>query len=181
VVHGFLTECYWARGITRDVVERSIRHSLCFGIYHEGAQVGFARVITDHATFAYLADVFVLPAHRGHGLGKWLMECIVSHRELQGLRRFMLGTRDAHGLYAQFGFAPPRNPAIWMEIHNDGVYQPTGRAVDAEGGRRPVGGVGGSEAPLRRAAPGPNVAGREPERPWGDVPPHLDTTEIHKP
>ena len=124
VVHGFLTESYWARGISRDVVERSIRHSLCFGIYHQGLQVGFARVITDHATFAYLADVFVVPAHRGRGLGKWMMECIVSHRDLQALRRFLLGTRDAHGLYAQFGFAPPRNPSIWMEIHNEKVYQP---------------------------------------------------------
>ena len=124
VVHGFLTECYWAAGISRDVVERSIRHSLCFGIYEEGAQVGFARVITDHATFAYLADVFVLPAHRGKGLSKWLMECVLAHPELQGLRRFLLGTRDAHGLYAQFGFTPPKRPAIWMEIHNERVYQP---------------------------------------------------------
>ena len=124
VVHGFLTESYWASGISREVVERSVRHSLCFGLYRDGVQVGFARVITDHATFAYLADVFVLPAHRGRGLGKWLMECILSHRDLQGLRRFLLGTRDAHGLYSQFGFAPPRRPGIWMEIHNERVYQP---------------------------------------------------------
>ena len=124
VVHGFLAESYWAAGIPRDVVERSIRHSLCFGIYHQGAQVGFARVITDHATFAYLADVFVLPAHRGRGLSKWMMECVLSHPELQGLRRFLLATRDAHGLYAQFGFTPPRRPAIWMELHNERVYQP---------------------------------------------------------
>ena len=124
VVHGFLTECYWAQGISREVVERSLRHSLCFGIYREGFQVGFARVITDRATFAYLADVFVVTAHRGRGLSKFLMECILSHPELQGLRRFLLGTRDAHGLYARFGFAPPRRPAIWMEIHDERVYQP---------------------------------------------------------
>lgn len=127
-VHAFLADSYWARGISRDVVERSIRHSLCFGIYDGDAQVGFARVVTDHATFAYLADVFVVPAHRGRGLAKWLMECIVAHPDLQGLRRFLLGTRDAHGLYARFGFGPPRNPAIWMEIHDERAYMPSERS-----------------------------------------------------
>ena len=108
LIHRWLSEqSYWARGIPRDVVERSIEGSLSFGIYHQTqGQVGFARVITDRATFAYLADVFVLEAHRGKGLSKRLMQAIVDHPDLQGLRRWMLGTRDAHGLYAQFGFGP---------------------------------------------------------------------------
>lgn len=122
VVHRFLADCYWASGIPREVVERSIRHSLCFGVYHAGAQVGFGRVITDRATFAYLADVFVLEAHRGRGLSKFMMECVVGHPELQGLRRFLLGTADAHGLYARFGFAAPRRPEIWMEKHDADAY-----------------------------------------------------------
>jgi GNAT superfamily N-acetyltransferase len=123
VVHGFLCESYWARGIPRHLVERSIRHSLCFGVYRGDAQVGFARVITDRATFAYLADVFVVDAHRGRGLSNFLMECVVAHPELQGLRRFLLGTRDAHALYARYGFAAPRKPEIWMEKHDPEVYQ----------------------------------------------------------
>jgi 5'-phosphate synthase pdxT subunit len=122
VVHGFLRECYWARGIPRALVERSVRGSRCFGVYHGGEQVGFARVITDAATFAYLADVFILPAHRGRGLAKRLLARIKSHPELQGLRRWLLGTRDAHGLYRQFGFAPPSDPSLWMEIHDRDVY-----------------------------------------------------------
>ena len=122
VVHGYLRESYWARGIPRAVVERSLRGSLCFGVYHRGTQVGFARVISDRATFAYLADVFILPAHRGRGLSKRLLARIKAHPELQGLRRFMLGTRDAHGLYRQFGFAPPSDPSLWMEIHDREVY-----------------------------------------------------------
>jgi GNAT superfamily N-acetyltransferase len=134
VVHGFLAESYWAAGITREVVERSVRHSLCFGIFHDGGQVGFARVVTDHATFAYLADVFVLPAHRGRGLAAWMMECILAHPDLQGLRRFLLATRDAHGLYSRFGFAPPRNAAVWMEIHDDRIYDPTRTTADSHHG-----------------------------------------------
>ena len=122
VVHRFLADSYWARGIPRDVVERSIRHSLCFGVYHGDAQVGFGRVVTDRATFAYLADVFVLEAHRGRGLSKFLMECVVGHPELQGLRRFLLGTADAHGLYARYGFTAPGRPEIWMEKHDADVY-----------------------------------------------------------
>ena len=129
VVYGFLTECYWARGIPRETVERSIRHSLCFGIYHGRDQVGFGRVITDHATFAYLADVFVVERHRGRGLSKFLMDCVVAHPELQGLRRFLLGTRDAHRLYARYGFAPPRKPEIWMEKHDADVYARSRDAV----------------------------------------------------
>ena len=97
---------YWAPGIPRATVERAIQHSLCFSLLHGTQQVGFARVITDRTTFAYLADVYVLEAHRGKGLAKWLVATILQHADLQGLRRFMLATRDAHGLYSQFGFGP---------------------------------------------------------------------------
>jgi GNAT superfamily N-acetyltransferase len=126
VVHGFLTECYWAKGISRDVVARSIENSLCFGVYAEGTQVGFARVISDFATFAYIGDVFVLESLRGRGLGKWLMECIIKHPRLQGLRRWSLVTRDGHGLYSQFGFEPLKKPRNYMELHRPDVYQQTG-------------------------------------------------------
>lgn len=123
VIHGFLTSCYWAKGIPREVVARSIEHSLCFGVYDGGgAQVGFARVISDFATVAYLGDVFVLETHRGRGLSKFLMESITQHPELQGLRRWILLTRDAHELYAQFGFTPIARPANYMELHNPDVY-----------------------------------------------------------
>lgn len=122
VIHGFLTTSYWAKNISRDLVERSIRHSLCFGIFHNGAQIGFARVISDFATFAYLADVFVLPEHRGKGVSKQLMETILEHRDLQGLRRFLLATLDAHGLYAQFGFEPLDHPERYMSIHRPNPY-----------------------------------------------------------
>ncbi|WP_298710643.1 GNAT family N-acetyltransferase [Chitinophaga sp.] len=105
VIHRYLSEdSYWAQDIPVSLVETSIEHSLCFGMYHEGEQVGFARVVTDYATFGYLADVFVLPAHRGQGLSKWLMEVILSHPGLQQLRRMMLMTQDAQGLYEQYGF-----------------------------------------------------------------------------
>ncbi len=123
VVHEFLTHSYWAAGISREIVARSIENSLCFGIYRNDQQVGFARVISDYATFAYLADVFVLEAFRGKGLSKWLMQCIVEHPDLQGLRRWVLGTKDAHVLYAQFGFKPLQSPGIFMEIHNPDVYK----------------------------------------------------------
>lgn len=126
VVHGFLTECYWAKGIPREVVARSIENSLCFGVYAEGKQVGFARVISDYATYAYIGDVFVVECFRGRGLGKWLMECIMQHPRLQGLRRWSLVTSDAHGLYAQFGFDPLKKPQNYMELHRPGVYQQTG-------------------------------------------------------
>lgn len=122
VVHNFLTNCYWARGIPLATVKRSIQHSLCFGVYKSSRQVGFARVITDYATFAYLADVFVLEAHRGEGLSKWLMECIVGHPELQGLRRWALVTRDAEALYRKFGFEEIRLPQIWMVRQDPEVY-----------------------------------------------------------
>lgn len=123
VIHGYLSgQSYWAAGIPRDVVERSLRGSLCFGLYDDDPQIGFARVVTDRATFAYLADVFVLPAHRGHGLAGWMMSCVLSHPDLQGLRRFHLGTRDAHGLYARHGFAPLRDPGMFMEIYRPDPY-----------------------------------------------------------
>jgi GNAT superfamily N-acetyltransferase len=127
VVYGFLTECYWAKGIPRDVVARSIENSLCFGLYAQGKQVGFARVISDYATYAYIGDVFVLDSFRGKGLGKWLMECIMQHPRLQGLRRWSLVTRDAHGLYAQLGFEPLKKPQNYMELHRPDVYQRTGQ------------------------------------------------------
>jgi GNAT superfamily N-acetyltransferase len=124
VVHDYLTNCYWAKGIPREVVERSIEHSLCFGIYEQsGAQVGFARVVSDFATVAYLGDVFVLESHRGGGLSKWLMECITQHPALQNLRRWILLTRDAHGLYSKFGFTAVKSPDRYMELHRPDVYQ----------------------------------------------------------
>jgi GNAT superfamily N-acetyltransferase len=116
VVHGFLTGSYWAAGIPREVVERAVWGSLCFGAYLGGQQAGFARVISDGATFAYVSDVFVLPSHRGRGVGKLLMAAIMAHPDLQGLRRWTLATRDAHGLYRQFGFSEPRHPERVMEI-----------------------------------------------------------------
>jgi GNAT superfamily N-acetyltransferase len=122
VVHAFLREAYWARGISREVVERSVRGSLCFGLFEWERQVGFARVITDGATFAYLADVFVLPGRRGRGLAQWLMECVLAHPGLQGLRRFLLFTRDAHGLYARYGFAALDRPEFAMSIYRPDAY-----------------------------------------------------------
>jgi GNAT superfamily N-acetyltransferase len=124
VIHGFLTNCYWANGIPREVVARSIKHSLCFGIYDgSGAQVGFARVISDFATVAYLGDVFVLKSHRGRRLSTWMMECIIQHPRLQGLRRWILLTRDAHGLYEKFGFTPLKAPERYMELHRADRYE----------------------------------------------------------
>lgn len=122
VIHGFLVESYWAKGIPRETVARSIRGSLCFALRDGSRQVGFARVISDCATIAYLGDVFVLPEYRGRGLGKWLVECVMSHPELQGMRRWMLGTRDAHELYRRFGFTPLAEPAKMMERRNWNVY-----------------------------------------------------------
>ena len=126
VIHGFLTNCYWAKGIPLEVVARSIEHSLCFGIYHEtGAtfrQVGFARVISDFATIAYLGDVFVIESYRGRGLSKWMMQCIMQHPEVQGLRRWILLTRDAHGLYSQLGFTALKSAESYMELHYPDVY-----------------------------------------------------------
>jgi GNAT superfamily N-acetyltransferase len=124
VIHGFLTNCYWAKGIPRETVARSIEHSLCFGIYDgSGSQVGFARVISDFATIAYLGDVFVLDSHRGRGLSRWLLECIMQHPALQGMRRWILLTRDAHGLYSKFGFTPLKSAGSYMELHRPDVYE----------------------------------------------------------
>ena len=123
VIHRFLTESYWAAGIPMETVKRSIEYSLPFGLFKADRQVGFARVVTDYATFAYVADVFVLEEHRGEGLSKWLMEVIVSHPELQGLRRWMLATRDAHGLYRKYGFEVVKQPERWMERHRRSVYE----------------------------------------------------------
>ena len=115
-VHRYLTaESYWAAGIPLDVVIRSIEHSLCFGLYRGAQQAGFARVITDYATFGYLADVFVLEPHRGRGLSKWMISVIRNHPDLLGFRRWMLATRDAHGLYTQFGFTPLSSADRLME------------------------------------------------------------------
>ena len=123
VIHEFLTKCYWAKGIPREVVARSIEHSLCFGVYDgSGVQVGFARVVSDFATVAYLGDVFILESHRGRGLSEWLMECIMQHPALQNLRRWILLTRDAHGLYSQFAFTPIETPERYMELHRPNVY-----------------------------------------------------------
>jgi GNAT superfamily N-acetyltransferase len=124
VIHGFLTDCYWAKGVPREVVARSNEHSLCFGVYDgSGVQVAFARVVSDFSTVAYIGDVFVLESHRGRGLGKWLMECITQHPALQNLRRWMLTTRDAHGLYSQVGFTPVKFPERYMERHRPDVYE----------------------------------------------------------
>ena len=117
-IHEYLTQSYWSVGIPRSVVEHAIKGSLCFGVYHHSMQIGFARVITDKATFAYLADVYILDPHRGKGLSKRMMKIIAAHPDLQGLRRFMLATRDAHGLYKQFGFTELSNPQRIMEILN---------------------------------------------------------------
>ncbi|AKU23851.1 GNAT family N-acetyltransferase [Massilia sp. NR 4-1] len=124
LIHRFLSEqTAWARDIPRATVERALAHSLCLGGYLDGSQVAFARITTDRATFAYLADVFVLPAQRGKGYSKQLMAAVLAHPDLQGLRRFMLATSDAHGLYAQYGFAPPARPETLMERYFPAIYQ----------------------------------------------------------
>jgi GNAT superfamily N-acetyltransferase len=126
-IHQFLSHTYWAKGVPLETVARSIENSLCFGLYQGKKQIGFARVITDQATFAYLADVFVDEAHRGNGLSKWLVEVILQHPGLQNLRRFMLATLDAHSLYARFGFTPLPQPERIMQIHNPDVYKQSSR------------------------------------------------------
>ena len=123
VIHGFLARSYWSPGIPRETLARALANSLCFGVYLGEAQVGFARLVTDRATFAYLADVFVLEAHRGKGLSRALMEMILAHPEVQGLRRWLLATRDAHGLYRKFGFVELANPALFLTRHDPDVYQ----------------------------------------------------------
>ena len=124
MIHEFLsTKAYWSLKIPKETVIRSIEHSLCFGVYKENEQVGFARVISDYATIAYLGDVFILESHRGHGLSKLLMEAIMNHTKLQGLRRWILLTGDAHELYKKYGWTELTDPTVWMERHDKTVYQ----------------------------------------------------------
>jgi ribosomal protein S18 acetylase RimI-like enzyme len=124
VIHGYLARSYWSPGIPREIVERAVRNSLCFGVYHRetGAQLAFTRVVTDHATFAYLCDVFVLEEHRGQGLGKAMMRAAMAHPALAGARRVMLATRDAHGLYRQYGFGDVLRNTNLMEIVRPDIY-----------------------------------------------------------
>ena len=123
VIHGFLKGSYWSEDIPRELLRRAIDNSIPVGLYRAGKQVGFARVVTDRATFAYLADVFVLESHRGRGLSKQLMRVVLSHPELRSLRRWHLVTRDAHGLYRQFGFSELKDASRHMEIHARNAYK----------------------------------------------------------
>lgn len=124
VVHHFLSNSYWSAGIPAETLRRGLKHSLCFGVYdQQDNQAGFARVISDYATYAYILDVFVLEQHRGQGLGKKLIDTILKYPDLQGLRRVSLGTKDAHGLYAQYGFTPIDNPENVMHIWQPELYQ----------------------------------------------------------
>ncbi len=122
LIHGFLRESYWAKGIPIETLSKALDNSLCFGLFQGERQVGFCRVVTDHATFAYLADVFVIKSCQGRGLGKWLIACVLAHPELQGLRRWLLATADAHGLYQQNGFVPLGKPERFMEINVPDIY-----------------------------------------------------------
>jgi len=124
VIHGYLSHSYWSKNIPFNIVETAINNLLCFGVFTQsGIQVAFARMITDTATFAYLADVFVLEEHRGKGISKWLMQEIIEHPKLQGIRRMALATSDAHGLYQQFGFKKLNSPDSFMELHLPDVYK----------------------------------------------------------
>lgn len=122
LVHEFISSSYWAAGMPRATLARAIENSLIFGVYHGARQVGFARAITDVATYAYLSDVFIIEPYRNRGLSKWLMECILEHSDLQGLRRFALFTRDAQGLYERYGFGPPRGASTYLERWVPNVY-----------------------------------------------------------
>lgn len=115
-IHRYLSESYWAKTRSRDAVERSLSNSLCFGLYEDEKQIGLARVVSDFATFAYLCDVYVLDAYQGKGLGAWLLQSVMAHPDLQNLRRWLLATRDAHGLYRKAGFTELKTPERWMEI-----------------------------------------------------------------
>jgi GNAT superfamily N-acetyltransferase len=134
LIHDFLARSDWSLGIPRAVVERAIEHSLAFGLYcasgtSDWRQIGFARIVTDHATFAYLADVFILPEARGQGLGHWLVATILAHPELQGLRRWLLGTRHAHGLYRRNGFREPASPFSFLERNDPEIYLRSGGTI----------------------------------------------------
>ncbi len=134
-IHKFLAdEAYWCLDIPKEVVKNSIEGSLCFGVYKNQEQIGFARIITDCATFAWLCDVYIETEHRGQGLSKWLMECIMAHPDLKNLRRFCLATKGAHGLYEQFGFTVTKTPGYWMEIKDNDLYKKMkqGLAVEAK-------------------------------------------------
>lgn len=122
-IHAFLAESYWAQGVPRDVVVRAVAHSLCVGAYRGTAQIGFARLVTDRATFAYLADVYVLPGHRGHGIARRMLEQLLGHPDVLGLRRLLLVTRDAHGLYERLGFRTLAAPERYMERLDPDVYR----------------------------------------------------------
>jgi GNAT superfamily N-acetyltransferase len=124
-MHAFLSRAYWSENIPRDILSCALQHSLNFGVYHGKQQIGLARVITDYATFGYVCDVYILEAYRGQGLSKWLMQTVVAHPDLQGFRRWMLATRDAHGLYRQVGFTELTQVERWMEIRKPNTYQPT--------------------------------------------------------
>jgi GNAT superfamily N-acetyltransferase len=124
--HAFLTTAYWCEGIPLATVQRAIANSLCIALHADGqGQVGFARVVTDRTTFAYLCDVYVLQAHRGQGLADWMVQSLLAHPDLQGLRRFMLFTKDAHPLYARHGFKPLATPDRGMEVVRPGIYRLT--------------------------------------------------------
>ena len=137
-IHAYLSgESYWARGIPRETVARAVRGSVCFGVFDGAAQVAFARVVTDRATFGYLADVYVLQPYRGRGISKWMMEAVHAHPELQGLRRWALVTKDAQALYAQFGWSPVAQPERHMERTDPGLYMrlaASASAAPGEGG-----------------------------------------------
>jgi GNAT superfamily N-acetyltransferase len=122
-IHAYLTQSYWAEGISLALVKKSLEHSLCFGVFTGGEQVGLSRVITDRATYMYLCDVYVLEAYRGRGLAGWMMEAILAHPDMKGLRRFSLATRDAHKLYARYGFTPLSKPESMMEMLRPGLYK----------------------------------------------------------
>jgi len=122
-LHGFLTNSYWARGISLELVEKSVRNSVSMGLYADHRMIGFARAVTDYATFAYLGDVFVLEAWRGRGLGLFVSRCVVEHPRLQGLRRWILSTHDAHGVYAKLGFGPLADPSGIMTVHDPDIYR----------------------------------------------------------
>ena len=123
-IHGYLTRSYWSENIPLETVRRALHGSLCIGVYAaDGAQVGLVRVISDHATYAYLCDVYVLEEHRGHGLAKAMLALTLRHPKLQGLRSWALRTRDAHGLYAQFGFKPVEHPESYMALRFPDVYR----------------------------------------------------------
>lgn len=123
-IHQFLsTHAYWCQDIPLETVKRAVESSLCFGLYHKDEQIGFARVVTDNATFAWLCDIYVEERYRAQGLSKWLMECVMSHPSLKNLRRICLATKDAHGLYENFGFEVIKTPQYWMEIKDNDIYK----------------------------------------------------------